>query len=93
MAEQYKYKHLKSHTERKAASVKAHEDDTFYTVYATGDTYPIKDDLQSWAFFWDADNKRWVNECASEFERFIFELHLADGEWPGIELEFVKRTI
>ena len=88
---QYKYKHLKE-SERKAAAQKTHEDGTaFYTVYATGNTFPIKDDLQSWGFFWDADNRRWTNECASEFERFIFELHLADNEWPGIDLEFIKH--
>ena len=87
----YKYKHLITNQERKEAAEKAHKSLAYYTVYATGNTYLIKDDLQRWAFFWDKDNRRWKNECASEYERFIFELHLADNKWPDVELEFIKH--
>ena len=63
----------------------------YYTTEATGNTYPVKDELQSWAFFWNAETKMWINECTSEFEKFLFERHVIDGDWPGVILNFIHE--
>ena len=79
--------------ELKKEARKARDNTTdYYTIVATGNTYPVKDDLQSWAFFWDADKRAWINECASEFERFLFGRFVADGDWSGVKLEITKNS-
>ncbi len=62
----------------------------YYICYATGNTYPVKDDLQSWGFFWKPEEKTWMAECVSAWEKFLFERHVADGDWPDVELQFSK---
>lgn len=79
-----------SEADRKKAARKARDSRNLYTVYATGKTYPVKDDLQAWAFFWDADNRQWVRESASEWDRFMFEIRIADGPWFDVVLRFEK---
>lgn len=73
---------------------KAHDNHTdYYTVEATGNTYPIKEDLQSWAFFWNPERKVWINECVSEFEKFLFERMVIDGEWPSVKFTFTNNHL
>jgi len=63
----------------------------YYTCIATGNTYSAKDDLQSWGFFWKPEKKAWESECTTEWEKFRFERFVADGDWPGVKLEFIKH--
>ena len=64
----------------------------YYTCIATGKTFPIKDDLQSWAFFWDVEKKVWINDCVTEWEKFLFERYVIDGKWLGVNLKFIKNS-
>jgi hypothetical protein len=81
----------------KQKALQAWDNDTdYYTCIATGKTFSIKDDLQSWAFFWDAEKKAWVNDCVTEWEKFLFERYVIDGGWKdggwfGVNLEFIKN--
>jgi hypothetical protein len=80
--------------EVKEAAAKAYDNHTdYYTTEATGNTYPIKDKLQSWAFFWNPEKRAWINECTSEFEKFLFERHVIDGDWPGVKLSFIHNHL
>lgn len=63
----------------------------FYTCIATGNTYPVKDDFQTWGFFWSPEKKAWESECTTEWEKFLFERYVADNDWPGVKLEFTKE--
>ena len=62
-----------------------------YPVIATGNTYPVREDMQNWAFFWDVEKRAWINENASALEKFLFERKVIGGKWLGVELEFVKH--
>jgi len=76
--------------ELKAEAQRALDNNTdWYDVIATGNTYPVKDKLQSWAFFWKPKEKFWFNGCASAFEKFIFERYVTNGDWPGVTLKFI----
>lgn len=78
--------------EVKKAGQKAFENhEDYYTVEATGNTYPVKDDMQSWGFFWNAEKRAWINECTSEFEKFLFERHVIEGDWLGVILNFTHN--
>jgi len=63
----------------------------YYDCFAIGNTYPIKDHLQGWAFFWIPEKKAWKNECVCAWEKFLFERYVADGDWIGVKLEFIKQ--
>lgn len=65
--------------------------ESYFTVEATGRTYPIKDQLQSWAFFWDPNKRAWINECASTGELQYFMAKVSDGDWPGVILSCEKH--
>ena len=65
----------------------------YYTCIATGNTYPVKDRLQSWGFFWKPDDKAWMTECVSAWEKFLFERYVADGDWPGVNLKFTEEKL
>ena len=65
--------------------------DKTYTVVASGNTFPIREDLKSWAFQWDQEKKVWKRDCVSEFERRCFEGERDDGSWDGVELEFEEE--
>lgn len=60
-----------------------------YTIILTGNTYPIKDKLQSWAFCWKAKNRTWVSEYAGAWEKFLFGRYIVDGAWPGVKMTCV----
>ncbi len=78
--------------ELKKQAREAYDNNTdYYDCIATGNTYPCKDSLQGWAFFWIPEKKAWKNECASAWEKFLFERYVADGDWPGVKLEFIKH--
>ena len=62
-----------------------------FTCFATGSTYPVKEDLKSWGFQWcDDGSKCWTLECCSEWDKFLFERKVIDGKWSGVILEFKK---
>ena len=68
----------------------------YFTVKATGNTYPVKDDLQSWAFFWKPEEKAWVRECCDgDMERRLFENKVKGKagliNWPGVVLTFIEE--
>lgn len=62
----------------------------YYVCKATGNTYPVKNDLQRWGFFWKPEEKVWMAECVSAWEKFLFERRVLDGDWPKVALEFTK---
>ena len=62
-----------------------------YTCVASGNTYPIREDLKSWAFHWDGATKTWKRECVSENERRKWEWEVSDGTWRGVELAFEEE--
>ena len=62
-----------------------------YTVVASGSTYPIRDDLKSWAFQYDGRTKTWKLDCVSEQQRRHFESEVSDGTWSGVELAFEEE--
>jgi hypothetical protein len=77
--------------ELKKQGQEAYDNNTdYYICNATGNTYPVKDRLQSWGFFWVPEKKCWTAECVSAWEKFLFERYVADGEWTGVKLEFSK---
>lgn len=58
----------------------------YWTVVATGRTYPIKDQLQSWAFYWNAARRAWIAECVESTVLQYFMSSVSRGRWPGITL-------
>lgn len=76
---------------RKALEAYENKRDTFI-CFATGNTYPIKEDLKLYAFQWcDDGSKSWTLEYCSAWDRFLFERKVADGNWPGVILKFVPQ--
>ena len=73
---------------QKALDAWDNKKDTF-TCFATGNTYPVKEDLKSWGFQWcDDGSKCWTLEYCSAWDRFLFERKVMVGKWPGVILEF-----
>ena len=66
--------------------------DKTYKCVASGDTYPVKDSLRSWAFTFNPASKTWHRDCVSENERRRFEGEVENGQWVGVELEFEEET-
>lgn len=64
-----------------------------FKVIASGNTYPVREDLKSWAFRWDPDKKAWTRDQVSEQERRQFEGNVDNGPWDGVELEFEEEPI
>lgn len=64
-----------------------------YTVVAGGNTFPIRENLKSWAFRWDDARKAWTRDCVSEFERRQWEGMAENGPRNGVELEFEEEGI
>jgi len=78
--------------ELKKQAKEAYDNNTdYYDCIATGNTYPVKDRLQSWAFFWKPEQKAWINEYVCAWEKFLFERYVADGKWTGVKLKFIKH--
>ena len=69
----------------------------YYTVIATGQTYPVREDLQSWGFFWRESDKAWVREGADEHDTEFFQLKVLNPDhdfkcpWPGVILKLVPE--
>ena len=67
------------------------EDSRTWTIKATGNTYPYREDLQSWGFLWRPNEKAWIREgCDSEDAR-LFNLFARGNnteglpaKWPGV---------
>jgi len=78
---------IREDVKQKAREAFENRKDSF-VCFADGKTYPVKEDLKSWGFIWDAESKSWARECCSAFERFLFERKVADGIWSGVRLEF-----
>ena len=63
-----------------------------YTVTATGDTYHVREDLQSWGFFWNHKTKEWVRESVDEHDLEFFQLKVLNPDkdlkipWTGVKL-------
>ena len=62
-----------------------------YNCFATGNTYPVREDLKSYGFYWTQEDKSWTRESVSGFDKFIFEQKVLNGKWAGVVLEFVKE--
>jgi len=77
--------------EVKKQAKEAHESNKCFTIKVSGNTYPIKDKLQSWGMFWVPEEKIWKGECCSHWQKFLFERQVADGDWPGVKLEATEE--
>lgn len=64
---------------------------SYFTIIATGKTYPIKGILQGWGFFWDKDRKAWVNNYVDYKMIQYFMQKIAKGHWPEIILSCIKQ--
>lgn len=71
----------------------------YYIVVATGNTYPIKEDLSSWAFFWNAQRKVWIREGVDDDDKRLFSAFVSGipgknlkPKWPGVRLTFFEES-
>lgn len=62
--------------------------ETFYICDATGNTWPIKEDLKKLGFKWDKAMSRWSCMAVSERERGLFTMKVQSGAWKGVTLQF-----
>ena len=62
-----------------------------YRLVVSGKTFPIREELKSWAFQWDSSTKTWSRDCVSEFERRQFECLVEHGHWGDSELVFTEE--
>ncbi len=62
-----------------------------YTVIATGRTFPVKDDLRSWAFTWDHLRKAWIATGVEQGSMNLFKHNVSSGEWEGVDLEITEE--
>ena len=69
----------------------------YFTVKATGRTYPIREDLQSWGFFWNQQLGAWVREGADENDVGFFQIKVNNPDkdlqipWTGVKLELIPE--
>lgn len=62
-----------------------------YFMEISGNTFPIKESLKSWACTYDGHKRIWWKECCSAFDKFIFAQNVAEGRWRGVKLTFKKQ--
>ena len=70
----------------------------YFTVKATGKTYPVREDLQSWAFFWNAEQRCWIREGVDEHDVGFFQMKVNNPTccglkipWTGVILELIPE--
>ena len=69
----------------------------YFTVKASGNTYPVREDLQSWAFGWKPEQGCWVREGADEHDVEFFQMKVANPDldmkvpWTGVHLELIPE--
>ena len=69
----------------------------YFTVKASGNTYPVREDLQSWAFGWKPEEGCWVREGADEHDCEFFQMKVDNPDhdmktpWTGVKLELLPE--
>ena len=69
----------------------------YFTVKANGKTYPVREDLQSWAFFWHPAEGCWIREGVDEQDVGFFQLKVNNPNndlnipWTGVTLELIPE--
>lgn len=62
--------------------------ETVYVCDATGNTWPIKDELKNHGFRWDSGMKQWSALAVSEREKALFMMKIQSRAWNGVTLKF-----
>ncbi len=50
---------------------------------ATGKTYPHREEFASWAWYWDADRKAWIEDNGSDVSDMAIQVIM---DLPGVEV-------
>lgn len=59
---------------------------SYFSVKATGNTFPAKDHFHTWGWMHRHKEKAWYSPCVSTGEMQYLMHEIAVGQWPGITL-------